>query len=128
MAFCLHGRGPEAFEGVLNNNPITGHALRWTFQDGPMAGKSFDHTFSRNGGVIFREVGGDPNSKPGSADQYHVASLGQDVHAVSYLSASGYTLTVVLDFKARKLVAFASNETSLTFQRGTFEPLGSAPR
>ena len=93
-----------------------------------MAGKSFDHTFSRNGGVIFREVGSDPDGKPGSADQYEVASLGQDVHAVSYLSGSGYTLTVVLDFKTRKLVAFASNETSLTKQHGTFEPLGSALR
>ena len=113
---------------MLNNNPITGHTLRWSFQDGPMAGKAFDHTFSRNGGVIFREVGSDPNSKPGSAEQYEVASLGQDVHAVSYLSSSGNTLTVVLDFKTRKLVAFASNEKSLILQHGTFEPLSSAPR
>ncbi|HEX4914368.1 MAG TPA: hypothetical protein VFV51_10435 [Vicinamibacterales bacterium] len=93
-----------------------------------MAGRSFDHTFSRNGGVVFREVDGDPNAKPGVADQYEVASLGQDVHAVSYLSSSGYTLTVVLDYRTKKLVAFASNEKSLTMQRGTFEPLGSAPR
>lgn len=109
-------------------NPITGHTLRWTFQDGPMAGKSFDHTFSRNGGVTFREVDGDQNAKPGVADQYQVASLGQEVHTVSYLSNSGYTLTVVLDYKTKKLVAFASNEKSLTMQHGTFEPLGSAPR
>jgi hypothetical protein len=109
-------------------NPITGHTLRWKFQDGPMAGRSFDHTFSRNGGLMFREVDGDPNAKPGVADQYEVASLGQDVHAVSYLSNSGYTLTVVLDYRTKKLVAFASNEESLTMQHGTFEPLGSAPR
>jgi hypothetical protein len=109
-------------------NPVTGHTLRWKFQDGPMAGKSFDHTFSRNGGVVFREVDGDPNAKPGVADQYEVASLGQEVHAVSYLSSSGYTLTVVLDYRTKKLVAFASNEKSLTMQHGTFEPLGSAPR
>ena len=93
-----------------------------------MAGKSFDHTFSRNGGVAFREVGSNPDGKPGTADQYQVASLGHDVHAVSYLSGSGYTLTVVLDFKTQKLVAFASNETSLTMQHGTFEQLGSVPR
>jgi len=108
---------------VLAQNPITGNSLRWTFQDGPMAGKSFDHVFSRNGGVTFREVGSDPNAKPGSADQYQVASLGQDVHTVAYLSSSGDTLTVVLDYKSRKLVAFASNEKSLTMQHGTFEPL-----
>lgn len=112
----------------MASNPITGHTLRWKFNDGPMAGKSFDHTFSRNGNVSFREIGGDPGAKPSNADRYEVASLGQDVHAVSYLSSSGYTLTVVLDYKSLKLVAFASNETTLTMQQGTFEPLGSAAR
>ena len=109
-------------------NPVTGHSLRFKFIDGPVAGKSFDHTFSRNGQVTFREVGSDPNAKPGTADQYQVASLGHDVHVLSYLSGNGYTLTVVLDYKSMKLVAFASNETSLTLQRGTFELLGSAAR
>jgi hypothetical protein len=109
-------------------NPITGHALRWKFSDGPMAGKSFDHIFSRNGCVSFREVDGDPNAKSGTVGQYEVASIGQEVHAVSYLLPSGHTLTVVLDYKTLKLVAFASNEKSLTMQQGTFEPLGSAPR
>ena len=112
----------------MGANPITGHTLRWKFADGPMAGRSFDHTFSRNGNVAFREVDSDPNAKPNVADQYEVASLGQDVHAVSYLAASGYTLTVVLDYKTLKLVAFASNAKSLIMQQGTFEPLGSAPR
>ena len=109
-------------------NPITGHTLRWRFTDGPMAGKSFDHTFSRNGNVSFREVGSDPNAKAGNAERYEVAAVGQDVHAVSYLASSGYTLSVVLDYKTLKLVAFASNDKSLTMQQGTFEPLGSAPR
>ena len=112
----------------MGANPITGHTLRWKFSDGPMAGRSFDHTFSRNGNVAFREVDGDPNAKPGVAEQYEVASLGHDVHAVSYLTASGNTLTVMLDYKTLKLVAFASNEKSLIMQQGTFEPLGSAPR
>ena len=109
-------------------NPVTGHSLRFKFVDGPVAGKSFDHTFSRNGHVTFREVDGDPNAKPGVADQYLVASLGPECHAVSYLAPSGYTLTVILDYKMMKLVAFASNEKSLTMQQGTFELLGSAPR
>ena len=109
-------------------NPITGHSLRFKFADGPMAGRSFDHTFSRNGNVTFKEVGGDPNAKPGSAGEYEVAAVGQDVHALSYRSGNGYTLTVVLDFRTSKLVAFASNEESLTAQQGTFELLGSAAR
>lgn len=109
-------------------NPITGHSLRFKFADGPMAGRSFDHTFSRNGNVTFKDAGGDPNAKPGSADGYEVASIGQDVHALSYRTASGNTLTVILDFKTLKLVAFASNEKSLTAQQGSFELLGSAAR
>ena len=109
-------------------NPVTGHSLRFKFADGPMAGKAFDHTFSRNGQVTFREVGGDPNAKPGSADLYQVASLGHDIHALSYLASNGYTLTVVLDYRTMKLVAFASNDKSLTQQQGSFELLGSAAR
>jgi hypothetical protein len=113
---------------AMSANPITGHSLRWTFNDGAMAGKSFDHTFSRNGNVAFREVAGDPNAKAGQADRYEVAVVGQDVYAVSYLTPSGHTLTVVMDYKTLKLVAFASNDKFLTMQQGTFEPLGSAPR
>lgn len=109
-------------------NPITGHSLRFKFIDGPVAGKSFDHTFSRNGHVTFKEVNSDPTAKPGAAEQYEVASLTPEVHAVSYLAASGYTLTTILDFKTHKLVAFASNEKSVTMQQGTFELLGSASR
>jgi hypothetical protein len=112
----------------MQTSPITGHSLRFKFVDGPVAGKAFDHTFSRNGQVTFREVGSDPNAKPGSADQYQVASLGQDVHALSYLAGNGFTLTVVLDYKTMKMIAFASNEKSLTLQQGSFELLGSAPR
>jgi hypothetical protein len=67
-----------------------------------MAGKSIDHTFSRNGNVSFREVGGVSEGMSGNADQYYVAPVSQDVHAVSYLSGSGHTLTVVLDFKTLK--------------------------
>ena len=112
----------------MGANPITGHSLRFKFADGPMAGKSFDHTFNRNGQVTFREIGADPNAKPGSADQYQVASLGQDIHTLAYRSGNGYTLTVVLDYKTMKLVAFASNESSLIMQHGSFELLGSAAR
>jgi hypothetical protein len=112
----------------MSGNPITGHSLRFRFIDGPVAGKSYDHTFSRNGCVVFRDAAAAPDAKPGVADQYLVASIGSECHAVSYLTAAGHTLTVILDFKTMRLVAFASNEKSLTLQNGTFELLGSAPR
>ena len=112
----------------MSGTPITGHSLRFRFIDGPVAGKTYDHTFSRNGHVAFRDAAAEADAKPGVADQYLVASLGPDCHAVSYLSPAGHTLTVILDFKTMKLVAFASNEKSLTMQHGTFELLGSAAR
>ena len=110
----------------MATNPITGQSLRFKFLDGPVAGKSYDHAFSRNGHVTFKEVGSDANAKVGVAQQYEVASFNGDVHAVSYLSSAGHTLTTILDFKTLKLIAFASNEQSLTMQQGTFEVLGSA--
>ena len=110
----------------MATNPITGQSLRFRFIDGPVAGKSYDHTFSRNGHVTFKEVGADPNAKVGVAQQYEVASFNGDVYAVSYLSSAGHTLTTILDFKTLKLVAFASNEKSLNKQHGTFELLGPA--
>lgn len=118
----------EQAEDGMAANPITGHSLRFKFIDGPVAGKVFDHTFSRNGHVTFKEADGDPNVKPGAAQQYDVATVNNDVHAVSYLAPSGYTLTTILDFKTLKLVSFASNEKSVTMQQGTFELLGAAPR
>jgi hypothetical protein len=106
-------------------DPITGQTIRWTFLDTSFAGKTFEHTFGADGGVTFREIGTD--AKPGKAQKYEVARITDDVHVVSYLSESGYTLTVVLDFSTKKLVAFASNEKSLSQHHGTFEPLGKMP-
>lgn len=106
-------------------DPVTGTTIRWTFSDGIMAGKTFEHTFGADGGVTFREIGKD--SKPGRAEKYEVVEAGKDVYAVAYLSESGYTLTVMLDFRTRKLVAFASNDKQLSKHHGTFEPLGKMP-
>ena len=44
-----------------------------------------------------------------------------DAYAVSYLSGSGYTLTVVLNFKDGGMVGFASNDKQWFPVKGTFE-------
>lgn len=108
----------------MKRNPIEGQTIRWTFEDGPMAKKSFEHDFGTNGEVTFRMLDGDHAGKASEPTKYEVASVGADVHAVSYLSSNGYTLTVVLDEKSGRLVAFASNEKSLTQQKGKFEIVG----
>ena len=119
----------------MGSDPLRGKTIRWTYDDGPMAGKSFEHTFGNDGTVTWRETGGEERSaKPPSNGKqksgkptttprakYEVATVNDDVCAVSYLSESGYTLTSVLDFSSGAVVSFASNEKELVPQRGMFE-------
>jgi hypothetical protein len=119
----------------VGGDPVRGKTIRWTYDDGPMAGKSFEHVFATDGTVTWRETGGeDRGSKPPSNGKqktgkpateahakYEVAAVNDDVCAVSYLSASGFTLTSVLDFASGTVVSFASNEKELVPQRGMFE-------
>ncbi len=119
----------------MGSDPVRGKTIRWTYDDGPMAGKSFEHTFANDGTVTWRETGGEERSaKPPSNGKqksgkppttprakYEVATVNDDVCAVSYLSESGYTLTSVLDFAAGTVVSFASNEKELVPQHGMFE-------
>jgi hypothetical protein len=119
----------------MGSNPVQGKTIRWTYDDGPMAGKNFEHTFGNDGTVTWRETGGDERSaKPPSNGQqkagkpatepkakYEVVPINDDVCVVSYLSKSGYTLTSVLDFASGTVVSFASNEKELVPQRGMFE-------
>lgn len=106
-------------------DPITGTTIRFTFSDGIMAGKTFEHTFGADGGVTFRDVG--TGDKPGKAKKYEVAEAGKDAYVVAYLSESGNTLMSILNFQTKKLVAFASNEKSLSKHQGTFQPMGKMP-
>jgi hypothetical protein len=105
-------------------DPIRGKTIRWTFDDGPMAGKTFEHTFGADGHVQWRMVG-DGSGKPSSAEHYEAVKVHSDVYAVSYLASSGYTLTAVLDFRIGSVVGFASNEKQLTVQHGSFEAVGA---
>jgi hypothetical protein len=105
----------------MKANPIVGKTIRWTYSDGPMPNKAFEHTFEEDGAVSYSVVGGKPGTKPTREKKYEVAAVGHDVYAVSYLASSGYTLTSVLDFESGNVVSFASNEKELVVQHGTFE-------
>ena len=119
----------------MGSDPVRGKTIRWKYDDGPMAGKSFEHTFGTDGIVAWTEIdgrkdttnsstNGRPKTERSSAEtkaKYQVAPINEDVYAVSYLSGSGFTLTSVLDFSAGTLVSFASNEKQLVLQRGTFD-------
>jgi hypothetical protein len=100
-------------------DPIRGKTIRWTYDDGPMKGKSFEHTFGQDGMVTWRQAGGKAGAD--SSAKYQAIPINDEVHVVSYLAASGYTLTSVLDFATGTVVSFASNEKELVPQRGMFE-------
>ena len=104
----------------MQSNPIQGKTFRFSFDDGPMAGKTIEHKFLADGGVLFGAPGKDAE-KMTRVMGYEVAPVNADVCAVSYLGTQGYTLTTILDFKTGRLVGFASNDKQLTLQHGSFE-------
>jgi len=124
-------------EGLMESDRVRGKTIRWTYADGPMADRRFEHTFGVDGTVTWRRTDSENrNTKPATNSQqtqktgkpqtepkakYQVAPVNDDVSVVSYLSASGYTLTSVLDFASGTVVSFASNEKELVRQRGVFE-------
>ncbi|MEA3137594.1 MAG: MoaF N-terminal domain [Thermoplasmata archaeon] len=103
----------------MDRDPLRGKTLRWTFQDGPTAGTTYEHEFGRDGKVAYRQVGG--ASGEGHRADYEVVHVRSGIVAVSYLAPSGFTLTSLLDFDGATIVAFASNEKQLVVQHGTFE-------
>ena len=107
----------------MQNDPIRGHTLRWTFDDGPMRGKSFEHVFATDGSVTYAIDG---SAKSTRENHYEVEPISGQIYAVSYLASSGWTLTVVLDFGTGGAVGFASNDRQLVVQHGHFEAVRRA--
>ena len=97
-------------------SPLAGRVFRWTFAEGPTAGKTYEHTFNPDGTVIFKEAGGAATSggdggggaMPGA--KYVSFEIAPNIHLVSYLSSHGYTLTVAMDLDSKKFHGFASND------------------
>ena len=122
------------------DDPVRGTTMRWTFTEGPTAGSTYEHAFAKNGTVKFKQVGGGTNAarsdakgaakkKPAKAKtpekpeapKYAALRAADDAYAVSYLSGSGYTLTVVLNLADKTLVGFASNDKQWFPVKGTVE-------
>lgn len=93
-------------------DPIRGQTIRLTWTEGPTKGKTHEHVFHEDGTV---EWGGKERVP------YEAMRAGDDVYVVSYLSTSGNTLTVALNFRDRTQVGFASNAKGWYPVRGTFE-------
>jgi hypothetical protein len=98
-------------------DPIRGHRIEWTFDDGEMKGKTFEHAFGEDGIVSFRCTSDD---KMTGKAHYELSDVGRGVYAVSYLVPGGATLTTILDTKTHKLVSFSSMNDKLAQHHGTF--------
>jgi hypothetical protein len=99
---------------------LGGKTIRWTYADGPMKGKHFEHSFASDGTVTWKEAG---EAKPAadSHAKYQFQRISGEVYVVSYLSNHGFTLTTVVDERSGAIVSFASNEKDLVVQRGSLE-------
>src|SRR2546430_6359461 len=56
-------RGERKKEALMESDPVRGKTIRWMYDDGPMAGKSFEHSFGSDGTVTWRATGGQKTPK-----------------------------------------------------------------
>ena len=106
-----HDRQPER---------IRGKTITFAWNDGPTKGESHEHIFHDDDSVEYRKV----DAKPGKftrEKRYGAVKITDDIYVVSYLGSSGYTLTVVLNFRDHTVVGFASGAKDWFPVKGKFE-------
>jgi hypothetical protein len=122
-----------------NSDQVRGKTIRLTWTDGPTRGATHEHLFHEDGTVEWRSVGNDQKTdrKKGAAKSgtkadkqadrpaYLAMRVTDAVCMVSYLSQSGFTLTVVLNFSDQSIAGVASNEKSWSPVRGHFDVVGA---
>ena len=100
---------------------ISGKKMRFTWTDGPTKGESHEHVFHEDGSVEYRKVVDSGEGKFTREKLYAALPVSDDAEVVSYLAASGYTLTAVLNFRDKTIVGFASNDKQWFPIKGRFE-------
>jgi hypothetical protein len=112
-------------QGASQAAPIRGKTIRLTWTEGPTKGMTHEHVFHEDGTVEWHDVKTTPKASPKEKPTYAALEAAEDIYAVSYLaSASGYTLTVVLNFRNHRMVGFASSAKDWHPVQGTFEVVG----
>jgi phenolic acid decarboxylase len=104
-------------------NWLAGKTIRWIFVDGPIPGTTFEHSFNEDGSVTWRIADGPHKGATVREKSYAAVKVTERIWAISYLAASGHTLTVVLNLDDHRVVGFGSNDTSWSLSHGTFELL-----
>jgi hypothetical protein len=122
---CPNGE-EENMAGQTTSDRVSGKTLRWTFAEGPQAGKTYEHAFHKDGTVEYRAIedGSEGRSTDGQGHErptYAAYTISDDVQLVSYRADSGFTLTVALNFADHRLASIASNSEQWFPAGGTFE-------
>lgn len=109
---------------------IRGKIIQFRWAEGPTKGTTHEHTFHQDGTVEWRDAehsepsrsaDGTRRSQASEKPVYAAIKVAEQAYLVSYLAASGYTLTVVLNFRDQQLIGFASAAKEWYPVRGTFE-------
>ena len=109
---------------------VRGRTIRFAWTEGPTKGTTHEHVFHQDGTVEWRDASPQKDratnkqQKSASAEEkpkYDAIRVANGIHIVSYLAASGYTLTVVLNFHDHRLTGFASSSKEWYPVQGTFE-------
>jgi phenolic acid decarboxylase len=103
-------------------DPISGKTFRFTWTEGPTRGETHEHTFNADGSVDYRKVeAGKAAAKSTHEKKYAALRVTDTVYVVSYLAASGFTLTVAIDLAGDTIAGFASNDKQWFPVRGTYD-------
>jgi hypothetical protein len=101
---------------------VRGKTIRLTWTEGPTQGKTHEHIFHQDGTVEWYDAKMGRSASPKEKPAYAAIEAAENVYAVSYLApASGYTLTVVLNFQDHRVVGFASSAKDWHLVKGRFE-------
>lgn len=107
---------------------ISGKTIRWTWTEGPTTGTTNEHVFNADGSVTWRVIEGPAKGRSATEKEYAAWKITDDVVALSYLAESGYTLTVILNFRDNNMVGFASGAKEWYPVKGTFELVSHASK
>lgn len=100
---------------------IRGKTIRLTWTEGPTKGTTHEHVFHEDGTVEWHDTRQQKRASANEKPEYAAMRVADDIYAISYLAASGYTLTVVLNFHEHRLAGFASSSKEWYPVHGTFE-------
>jgi hypothetical protein len=126
-------RRREQMDDVDRAAAIRGKTIRFTWTEGPTKGKTHEHVFHQDGTVTWSDADTSKTAQPATSaaagntkekPRYAATRVEDEIYAVSYLAPSGYTLSVVLNFRDQQLVGFVSGAKEWYPVRGTFQVVG----